>query len=352
MAAGSKPELQAAGRRGSRPFPPPMIMQPLRPGDGRLVCRDRPAGSPRRLGRRRNCSRTTRTAPKIFRRREPDDRPPGCGSAFASSPQSVGWFTGPGHSGATSEMKRLSCSISSSRPAFSMSRTMAWAANIAERRRTISASVRGHWRRSRASIASWTNQQLVGRPQGACSGFLDPFPLLRQDADAPADRPVGLLRHGSLRFLLVFRLEQAPRPPDLPEILAVFLRTLARFRSFPGRAGTARGGLLAWNRAIRPGTDRDHAGYLRDTNPVPRGRLRRHPSDIVDGIVRSRFVTTFPGTRELRSPTFDRTRPQPIAGNRSSRYPCTTSASGVHVPRLRRRAEPAVAVTAMGMKSR
>ncbi len=37
-------------------------MQPLRPGDGRLVCRERPAGSPGRQGRRRNCSRNTRTA--------------------------------------------------------------------------------------------------------------------------------------------------------------------------------------------------------------------------------------------------------------------------------------------------
>ena len=51
----------------------------------------------------------------------------------------------------------------------------------------------------------------------------------------------------------------------------------------------------------------------------------------------SRFVTTFPGTRELRSPANDRARAQPGAVIRTPGNPCTTSASGVEKQRLRRR---------------
>ena len=67
-------------------------------------------------------------------------------------------------SGTMVEMKSRFSSTSSPRPALSMSRAMAWAANIADRRSWISCSVRGHSPWSSASIASSTTSRAPRSP--------------------------------------------------------------------------------------------------------------------------------------------------------------------------------------------
>ena len=167
-----------------------------------------------------------------------------------------------------------------------MSSAMAWAANMAERRRTIPASVRGHSHRSSASMASWTGSWLgvnavpaaASSTLSHCSGRMRkrlPIVLSVVSVIEPSD------------FFAFARLERAFRWPNPASNLHRFTSNSPRLRTISSRPGTARGSLSPWNPAIRPGTERT----MQDISVIPvwclAGRAARPRSqrpDSADGI--------------------------------------------------------------------
>ena len=212
-------------------------------------------------------------------------------------------------------------------------------------------------RRSRAPMASWTGCRLgVTRVAAAAFSILSRCSermRMRLTIVPSAVSAIELSDFFGCPVSIGHPARQIP-----PAILAVFTETLSRFRSAPGRAGPARGGLLAWTGrfALARTATMQAIAYTR-TEHGSCLSLRRHlqpidnePQPACFAVVAicddfSRHAGATLGYERSYSSGAHRTRSQLW-------HPCIFDALGVHVPRLRRRAEPAVEETAMGMKSR